>query len=56
MAQRLAEIPSFVSKEGRATIAEALVKYNVLLLEKEQLLEKFKSRHAVLANSICWYS
>ena len=43
--------PRFVSDEGRASIGQAAETFGALQRERRQLLERFKSRNAIQANS-----
>jgi len=57
--ERLAAVlrnpPKFVSAEGRAAIAAEAEKFGLLLRERRELFERFKSRNAVLSNSRLYF-
>ena len=51
----LQDIPPFIDKAGQIDIQRRLDDHAALLAQKESLLERFKSRNAVLNNSLSYF-
>ncbi|MCZ6678143.1 MAG: ATP-binding protein [Candidatus Poribacteria bacterium] len=51
----LQDIPPFIDKAGQIDIQRRLDDHAALLMQKEGLLERFKSRNAVLNNSLSYF-
>jgi signal transduction histidine kinase len=53
--RELAVVPAFVSIEGRAHLVERLTRSREALAAMEEIVERFKSRNAVLLNSLRYF-
>ena len=52
---RLKTIPDFVGPAGRIGISESVDAFSLALLEKEQLVDAFKSKNSVINNSLRYF-
>ena len=53
--QELTQIPSFISRQGKIQLQRQLEDSQQILLQQEDLLERFKSQNAVLQNSLAYF-
>jgi signal transduction histidine kinase len=53
--RELAVVPAFVSEEGRAELVARLTRSREALVTMEEVVERFKSRNAVLLNSLRYF-
>jgi len=53
--ERLKSQPPFLDGDRQAELSDQILKYQTLQSEKESLIERFKSRNAILGNSIRYF-
>jgi signal transduction histidine kinase len=54
--EQLGNIPAFVSDQGQAQITASLSTYDMLMAQKRDFIEDFKTQYAVLRNSLSYFT
>jgi signal transduction histidine kinase len=53
---RLGTVPAFIDEQGQEDIAKSLETYDALMVQKRDLIERFKTNNAVLINSLSYFT